>query len=60
MGVDQVLRYAAEIVDAIDKAHRQGIIHRDLKLGNIMLAKAGVKLLDFGLSKAIASFAVYA
>jgi Tol biopolymer transport system component/predicted Ser/Thr protein kinase len=47
----QVLRYGTEIADALDKAHRQGIVHRDLKPGNIMLTKAGAKLLDFGLAK---------
>ena len=49
--VDQVLRYATEIGDALDKAHCQGIVHRDLTPGNIMLTKGGVKLLDFGLAK---------
>ena len=51
---EQVLRYGIEIADALDKAHRQGIVHRDLKPGNVMLTKSGVKLLDFGLAKAIA------
>src|SRR5262244_443906 len=50
---EQTLKYGIEIADALDKAHRQGIIHRDLKPGNIMLTKSGVKLLDFGLAKAI-------
>src|SRR5499427_9759223 len=35
--LDQTLRYAIEIADALDKAHRKGITHRDLKPGNIML-----------------------
>jgi hypothetical protein len=48
----QVLQYGSQIASALDKAHRNGVTHRDLKPGNIMLTKAGAKLLDFGLAKA--------
>jgi Tol biopolymer transport system component len=51
--LDQTLRFGIQIADALDKAHRQGIVHRDLKPGNVMITKSGVKLLDFGLAKAL-------
>jgi serine/threonine protein kinase len=47
----QALRYGVEIADALDRAHRHGVTHRDLKPGNVMLTKTGAKLLDFGLAK---------
>lgn len=49
--LDQVLRIGIEIASALAAAHRAGVVHRDLKPGNIMLTKTGAKLLDFGLAK---------
>jgi Tol biopolymer transport system component len=47
----EVLRYSIEIVEALDTAHRQGVVHRDLKPANVMITRAGAKLMDFGLAK---------
>jgi eukaryotic-like serine/threonine-protein kinase len=48
---DEVIRYGTEIADALDRAHRHGVIHRDLKPANVMLTRSGAKLLDFGLAR---------
>ena len=50
--LEQVCEYGVQIARGLDKAHRKGILHRDLKPGNIMLTKSGAKLLDFGLARA--------
>src|SRR5438445_9794779 len=48
---EQVLKYGIEICEGLEKAHRSGVVHCDLKPGNIMLTKGGAKLMDFGPAK---------
>jgi len=54
MPVAETLRVGVQIADALEKAHKAGFVHRDLKPGNIMLTKVGAKLLDFGLARTLA------
>ena len=58
LSLEEVLRWGAQIASGLDAAHRRGIVHRDLKPGNVMITKAGAKLVDFGLAKTGGSGAI--
>ncbi len=48
---NEILKLATQIADALDRAHRAGIVHRDFKPGNVMVTRSGAKLMDFGLAR---------
>ena len=53
LATSEVFRIGGQIADALDRAHRAGLVHRDLKPGNVMLTRSGAKLMDFGLARAM-------
>jgi len=55
MGVAETLRLAGDLLDALDHAHTHGIVHRDVKPDNVVLAESGAVLLDFGIARAVAA-----
>ncbi len=53
MGVEEAVRIACEVADALDYAHKQGVIHRDIKPGNILLESDHAVVTDFGIARAV-------
>jgi eukaryotic-like serine/threonine-protein kinase len=53
LSIPETLRLASDLLDALDHAHGQGIIHRDVKPANVVLSSEGAILLDFGIARAV-------
>ena len=59
MEVNAAMSFAADICAALDFSHRNGIVHRDVKPGNVMITPAGaVKVMDFGIARAVSDSSV--
>src|SRR4051812_1175412 len=56
-GVDEAVRIAREIADALDYAHRHGVIHRDIKPENLLLHDGRAMVMDFGIALAVSAAA---
>ena len=55
LSIPETLRLAGDLLDALDHAHARGIVHRDVKPDNVVLAPRGAMLLDFGIARAVAA-----